>query len=223
MYKTWYFDESFDEFENVIKLIKTYAFKSRFISHEKVNSKGEHKPHYHILVELIGTDVKPWNNLVKKLKETYQLVERNEQWKKDNNVKKGGYSCFGVLKKELYSIDKYKRYIAKDGDIWSDIPAEELKTIIEEGAKKEENRDWNQKLLHELESKLFKTRFKIYDSHEYYYSVKAVKMEILKLYRKYEVVVSKSKLDNSFNYISQLSTKPHLRIKDEELLEHLLN
>jgi hypothetical protein len=49
MYKTWYFDESFEEFQNVIDIVKNYAFEQSFVSHEKVNSLGEEKPHFHIL------------------------------------------------------------------------------------------------------------------------------------------------------------------------------
>ena len=221
MYKTWYFDESFEEFQNVIDIVKNYAFEQRFVSHEKVNSLGEEKPHFHILCKLIGTDIKPWNNMIKKIKETYLLKERNELWKKEHGVVKGGYSCFGIAKKDVYSPEKYKRYIAKDGDIWSDIPADELKKIMDEGAKKEEDKNWNQKILEELDKKSVNCRFKIPDSHEYRYCDITIKMEIIKIYRKYEVVVSKSKLENSFNYVSQLSKNPMYRMSDSDLLEYL--
>lgn len=222
MFKTWYFDGERSEMDNVIEIVKKYDFTKRFVSHEKVNSKGEVKPHFHILCEMESN--KPWNAMTAHIIRTYKLKERNkEERKKRGQTGRGGYNCFGDAKKDVYTPEKYTRYIAKDGDIWGDIPADELKSIIEESKKKEDNRDWNDKLLNELESKDFKTRFNNYDKDGTYYCDKSVKLEIIKLYRKYGVVASRIKVENSFNYISQLSKKPFLRMTDEELLFYFYN
>ena len=217
MWKTWFFDGERDIMEEVIEIVKGYDFKKRFISHEKVNSKGEIKPHYHILCEMEA--VKPWNSMTAHFIRHFKLKEKNKELNKDKSGS-GGYRCYGAKDKEVYTPEKYTRYIAKDGDVWGDIPANELEKIIKEATKKDEGRDWNEKLLSELEQKDFKTRFNIHDSYDTYYSDKAVKIEILKLYRKHGVVCSRIKLDNSFNYITQMSKKPHIRMTEEEIINY---
>ena len=219
MWKTWFFDGERELMDEIIEQLKKYDFKKRFVSHEKVNKKGEVKPHFHVLCEM--ETVKPWNAMTAYFISHYKMKERNKEINEKNGHKgAGGYRSYGDAKKEVYTPETYTRYIAKDGDVWGDVPAEELKKIIEEANKKDEGRDWNEKLLREIEQKDFKTRFNNHDRDGYYYAVKSVKIEILKLYRKHGVVCSRIKLDNSFNYITQTSKKPHIRMTEEEIIDY---
>lgn len=224
-YKTWFFDEAFEQFNYIIETIKKYDFKKRFVSHEKVNSEGKIKPHYHILVELNNEDVKPWNNMLKHFKEHYKLRERNAQWKKENNVKRGGYSCFGVPNKssggDVYTPEKYARYIAKDGDIWSDIPANELKKILEEGQRIKEEKNFQEKIFEEVTSKPFQVRF-VDSQGRKYYNDRVVKLKIIRAYKKFGVICGASKLRNTFDYVVQATHSPEwIAMNDDELLDYL--
>ena len=129
MWKTWFFDGERNLMDELIEIVKGYDFKQRFISHEKVNGKGEVKPHFHILCEM--ENVKPWNSMTAHLIRIYKLKEKNKELNKDHKGS-GGYRCYGASDKDVYTPEKFTRYIAKDGDIWGDIPASELEKIIKE-------------------------------------------------------------------------------------------
>jgi hypothetical protein len=217
MWKTWFFDGDRNLFDELIEIVKGYEFKQRFISHEKVNSKGEVKPHFHILCEM--ENVKPWNSMTAHLIRIYKLKEKNKELNKDHKGS-GGYRCYGASDKDVYTPDKFTRYIAKDGDIWGDIPAGELEKIIKEATKKEDDRNWNEKLCVAISEKSLILRFNNHDRSGYYYNDKMLKVEIIKLYRKHGVVCSKIKIENSFNYIAQMSKNPAIRMTDDELLEY---
>jgi len=219
MWKTWYFDGERDLMESVIEILKKYDFKKRFVAHEKANSDGEVKPHYHILCEM--ESVKPWNAMTAQILRDYKLKEKTkEERKKRGQTGRGGYCAYGIYKKDVVTPETFARYIAKDGDIWGDVPNAELQKIMEEGKKKTESRNWNEKILSDLESKKLNLRFKNHDKNGYYFNDMILKKEIIILYRKYEVVCSKTKLENTFNYVSQMSKTPYLRMTDEELLEY---
>ena len=219
MWKTWFFDAERDVMEKVIEILKKYDFKKRFISHEKVNSDGELKPHYHILCEM--ESVKPWNAMTAQILRDFKLKEKTkEERKKRGQTGRGGYCAYGIYKKDVLTPETFARYIAKDGDIWGDVPNAELQKIMEEGKKNTENRNWNDKLCQEISAKPIILRFNNHDRSGYYYNDKMLKVEIIKLYRKYEVVCSKIKIENSFNYIAQMSKNHAIRMTDDELLEY---
>lgn len=144
MYKTWFFDEDAKHFQDVKEIIESYDFKFWLMCHEEFNKKGEKKPHYHILVELKimnceNDTIKPWNNLLKKLKIQYKLTEKNKLLNA-NQKGRGGVRCFGAY--PIHDGETYKKYLAKDGMIAGNIPDIELNKLIEESQTKLRNDNW---------------------------------------------------------------------------------
>lgn len=196
-YKTWFFDEEYSEFNNVKEILQNYPFKFKMMSHEQFNKKGELKPHYHILVELEENDKTSWNNFMSVIKRKYKLVERNKKLR-EKNKGAGGQTCFGSA--PVYEAETYKRYVAKDGKIWGNIPEPELKKLIEEGDLKKQKSEWKDECRKYVKDNYLKCLYheipEYMDSYEYkiYYWIVA-------FYNKKEVPFTKAVLKNMYSYI----------------------
>lgn len=216
-FKTWTFDEDKKEFNNIIDIIKTYSFKTALVSFEEYNSKGVHKPHYHILVEY-ENDIKPYNNFIKCIKFKYKLIERNKEIRKQKGRK--GYTCFAVLSEDVLTPDKYKRYIAKDGLIWGNIPQEELHEIIEQSKKVREKKDWKKKVLEYIENK-HPARINVHGEDIKSHDELLIKSLILDCYIENEAHWCESSIKTLYNYCISFSTKKYIRLDSKEIILRL--
>ena len=217
MYKTWTFDEDKKSYNDIIETIKKYDFKTWLVSFEEYNSKGVHKPHYHILVE-VGNDLKPYNNFIKKIKIDYDLINRNKEIRKQPGRR--GYTCFAVQEEAVYTPEKYKRYIAKDGLISGNIPQEELHKIIEDSKKIREKKDWKEKTLAYVEEhhpKQINVHGEEMDTHDEL----LIKSLILDHYRKNTAPWCESSIKTCYNYVITYSSKPYIKLSSKNIIQRL--
>ena len=220
MYKTWFMDELEIHLNDIENIIKSYHFPEWLLAHEEYNKQGDLKPHYHILVKLDVKEsnaqtVKPWNNLLKKLKTDYKLLERNQELRKKNP--KGGATCFGVPKKELYDIETFKRYLCKDGNVRSSMTKETLDKIMQEGQSVKWNSEWRQKVLDYVEN-----QYKNHPTHfDTQHNELEIKTHILDFYIKEKAPWCASSIKSLYNYVISYSTLKQIKLSSRDIILRL--
>ena len=106
MLKTFFIDYDVSIREQLESIILSYSGCTEYLlSHEEFNSKGEHKPHFHFYLKC--DNIKTFNNIVKNVKENWNLIELGKQIRKDTG--KTGYRNYGVIKKEVYDEEYFKQ------------------------------------------------------------------------------------------------------------------
>lgn len=220
MYKTWFMDESIIHYDDIENIIKSYNFPEYLVAHEEYNKVGDLKPHYHILVKLEVKDsnadtVKPWNNLLKKLKTEYKLIEKNKKIRELNP--KGGRTCFGVPKKELYDIETFKRYLCKDGNVRSNMTKETLEKILHDGQSVKRNTEWREKCLQYVEAQ--------YTDHpttfDTLHNELEIKTYILDFYIKEKAPWCASSIKSLYNYVISYSKLKQIKLSSRDIILRL--
>lgn len=219
MYKTWFFDESISKFDEVETIIISYSFPEWLICHEKFNSNGEPKPHYHILVKLGNDgDIKPWNAMMSRIKKHYKLIEKNKLLRAGKT--KGGTTCFGILKKQLTDIETFKRYLCKDGNVRSNMSEETLKHITQQGQAVARQKEFKVKCLNYVEAwyhKIYKSKF----TYEPYHDELQIKTLILEFYIQERAPWCKSSILSLYNYCIAFSTIPPVKLSPKNIILRL--
>lgn len=217
MYKTWYFDELAIHIDEVESILKSYNFPEWLLCHEEFNSEGKPKPHYHILVKLGGDgDIKPWNAMMSRFKNTYKLLQKNKEYRKNNP--KGGYSCFGIIKGEIYDPETYKKYLCKDGNIRSNISPETLKNIMTAGQTVKRHKEFKIQCLKFVEA-WYEKNANIFNKTSHCEST--IKTLILDFYIQENAPWCKSSILSMYNYLISYSTNPQIKIHSDEIVLRL--
>ena len=114
-YFTFYMDIPYDKFDEVEGIVKSYDFPEWLIAMET-----SPRDHIHFLVFTTTIDKNAcFNRLVR-------------HYKLKHDTKHGGHRRYGQVKKELTNINKFKKYLAKQGMIRGSESQEALQRYIDE-------------------------------------------------------------------------------------------
>lgn len=200
MLKTFYIDYNVSIKDQLISIINSYSgIINYLISHEEYNSKGEHKPHFHFFFKV--DNIKTFNNCVKNIKETFNLIEEGNKIRKETG--KTGYRNYGVLKKDIYDEDYFKQYICKDKNVWGNYPEEQIQAWIDASYKSQTETQFKEQLYKYVIKNYLKDKYKdIVNKNNLFNSKKVtqIKLAIMDYMRENDSIITKTKVNNHFNY-----------------------
>lgn len=206
MLKTFYIDYDVSIAQELITIIQTYSgIINYLISHEEYNSKGEHKPHFHFFLKV--DNIKTFNNCVKKIKEDYNLAEMGKKIREKTG--KAGYRNYGVVKKEIYDENYFKQYICKDKNVWGNYPEDEIQSWIDASFKSVSETEFKQKVYKYVNLNYQKSIYKDICTKSQINSnqVTHIKLCIMEYMRANDSTITKTKINNHFNYFLTKNTK----------------
>lgn len=125
-FKAWFIDAPLEEFDYVEQTLMRYDIGEYAIGHEKVNSKGEEKPHYHFFVEIENKD---YNSYIKLINKRIPIIGSG----------KGGKRKYGAVK-DIRDLNKMLSYTIKDNNYRSNMEADRLKEAFEKSFPKKDIR-----------------------------------------------------------------------------------
>lgn len=118
-----FFDMELTEFDYLEETLKSYIDDNQYvIAHEQKNSKGEDKPHFHLIFE--GTDT-IYNNFSKVIVEKYKLRRKG----------RGGVIKYGKVK-EIRNLERMLIYTLKDNNFRSNMEPKMLQAYFDKSFKK---------------------------------------------------------------------------------------
>lgn len=201
MLKTFYIDYDISIKDQLLETLSKYSGITEYLlSHEQYNSAGEEKPHFHFFLKV--DNIKTFNNVVKKIKEDYNLIELGKQIREKTGKK--GYRNYGVHKKEIFNEEYFKTYIAKDGNIWGNLPAEQIQTYIDNSFKSNQEKVFKEELYKYVKLNYLKDKYKDICVRGDLYSSKhretEIQLCIMDYMRENESTITKTKVKNHFNY-----------------------
>ena len=115
-FKTFFIDVGLDAFDHIEEYIK-HRYTYYLIAFE-----SQPRDHYHVLLE---TDTKGRTSALNYFVRKYDL--------KKTDGKHGGKVKYGAVSKSLETIEKYKRYLCKQGNVRSSEDVQVIEQYIKEG------------------------------------------------------------------------------------------
>lgn len=200
MLKTFYIDYNVSIKDELITIIQTYSgIINYLISHEEYNSKGEHKPHFHFFFKV--DNIKTFNNCVKNIKESFDLIEAGKKIRKETG--KIGYRNYGIVKKEVYDEDYFKQYICKDKNVWGNYPQEEIQAWIDASFKSKSETQFKDELYKYVKLNYLKDKYKDLVNKSNLQNplkVTQIKFAIMDYMREHDSTITRTKVHNHLNY-----------------------
>lgn len=200
MIKTFFIDYDITIKDQLIEILKGYTTLNEWmLSHEEFNSKGEHKPHYHFYLDL--DNIKTFNNIVKNIKERYDLINLGNKIRQETGKK--GYRNYGVVKKDVYDPEYFKKYICKDHNVWGSMSPEKIQSYIDASFKANNELEFKEKLYQYVLKNYEKPKYNDMINQaqlESYKKETNIKLCIMEYMRENDSTITKIKVNNHFNY-----------------------
>ena len=191
-----------DQFDYIEETLKGYDI-GRYL----IGCETQPVEHYHIVFE--GTE-QIYHTFSTKLKKKYKLRGRAE---------KGKARQYGKIK-EIEDLEKLLAYTVKDGNYRGNFSEDEIQKFVEKSFKKDDIKQFKKQVLEHIEEINDIYRKKSFDG-SIYYNDRKLKLQIIKYFREQNIEFTKSKIQYIFNYITQSSIKPNIRMTDEEIYDYL--
>lgn len=185
--------------KEIVKTIKVYDTEEYLVAYEAENSKGEEKPHYHIIVY---TSYKNCTNIIQHFVRKYELSNKSG--------KVGGLRKYGRLKQPIENLEKLKQYCCKEGNVLSSYSNEVIDDLYRKSFNKRQN--IKEKICRTLDEK-FKTRYNT-DSGE-------IKEQIIQILIDFKIHIRKSLVDSYYIWYSQASELEHMTLNAHHIYRYL--